>query len=111
MFAQLPGGDIIEQGLLDLKEGNETEASWLTCILAPHLQRCGIELPPLPAVRSHDDWPEMRLYRLLCITEGANAYSHYNQLRRRGDKFRRALEQNWVRRCQAQPSQSENMCQ
>src|SRR6267378_706610 len=45
MDAVLPGEDLIEAGLQDLREGRETIAALLVAIGAPRLKRLGVELP------------------------------------------------------------------
>ena len=60
MEAVLPGEDLIEQGIADLRSGKETIAALLVCIGAPRLRRLGLELPD-----SLPPNPEHRLYDLL----------------------------------------------
>ena len=46
----LPGEDLIEAGLQDLRDGRETIAALLVAIGSPRLRRLGLELPEhLPA--------------------------------------------------------------
>src|SRR5574341_1092269 len=60
MHDALPGGDLIEKGLADLREGRETIEALLVAIGAPRLRRIGLDLPEdLP------NDPEHRLYSLL----------------------------------------------
>ena len=59
MDAVLPGEDLIEAGVQDLREGRETIAALLVATGAPRLRRLGLELPDhLPTN------PEHRLYDL-----------------------------------------------
>ena len=83
----LPGEDLIETGVQDLREGRETIASLLVAIGSPRLRRLGIELPDqLPAN------PEHRLYDLLSQTDQDSAHSRYNAFIRRLVSYERAAE-------------------
>lgn len=78
MNTTLPGENLIEQGLADLREHRETIPALLVAIGAPRLRRLGIELPDkLP------DNPEHRLYDLLTKGEPDSAHSSYNAYIRR----------------------------
>lgn len=77
MNSALPGGDIIDSGLHDLRDGCETIAALLVAIGAPKLGRLGFELPDhLPSE------PEHRLYDLLLQTDEDSAHPRYYSLRR-----------------------------
>lgn len=83
----LPGSDLIESGLNDLREGRRTIAALLVAIGAPRLRRLGIELSgPLP------NNPEHRLYDLLAADDPDSAHSRYNAFIRRLVSFERAAE-------------------
>ena len=82
----LPGGDLVREGLDDLRSGRETAPALLVAIGAPRLRRLGIEVP-----ESAQD-PEQRLYALLASTEGDAAHSRFNALIRRLVSFERAAE-------------------
>jgi len=86
-FDNLPGGDIIRQGIEDLSAGRQTVPALLVAVGAPRLRRCGLDVPErsLPS-------PEHRLYELLTRADGATAHSRYNALLRRLVSFERALE-------------------
>jgi hypothetical protein len=87
MNSVLPGGDLIDAGVEDLRRGRETLAALLVAIGAPRLREIGIELPAyLPAN------PEHRLYDLLSETDPDSAHSRYNALIRRLVSFERAAE-------------------
>ena len=87
MEEALPGADLIEAGVSDLRERRETVAALLVAIGAPRLRRLGIELPDhLP------ETPEHRLYELLAKDEPDSAHSRYNALIRRLVSFERAAE-------------------
>jgi hypothetical protein len=85
MNAALPGGDIIDTGLQDLREGRETIAALLVAIGAPRLRQLGLPVPDrLPTT------PEHRLYDLLVEDDVDAAHSRYNSLIRRLVSFERA---------------------
>ena len=83
----LPGADLIEAGLNDLRAGRETIAALLVAIGAPRLRALGLELPPhLP------DNPEHRLYDFLAKEDSDSAHSRYNAYLRRLVSYERAAE-------------------
>ena len=83
----LPGEDLIEAGVQDLRDGRETVAALLVAIGSPRLKRLGLELPDhLPAD------PEHRLYDLLAETDQDSAHSRYNAFIRRLVSYERAAE-------------------
>lgn len=87
MNAVLPGEDLIEAGLHDLREGRETVAALLVAIGSPRLRRLGLELPDqLPQN------PEHRLYDLLAQHDPDSAHSRYNAFIRRLVSYERAAE-------------------
>lgn len=78
MNPALPGEELIEEGVRDLREERETVAALLVAIGAPRLRRLEILLPDvLP------ENPEHRLYELLARDEPDSAHSRYNTLLRR----------------------------
>lgn len=81
----LPGADLLQQGLVDLRSGKETVAALLVAIGEPRLSRLGIDLPP-----HHLENPEHRLYLLLAANDADTAHSRYNALIRRLVSFERA---------------------
>ncbi|HVS80310.1 MAG TPA: hypothetical protein VHE60_01080 [Pyrinomonadaceae bacterium] len=87
MNKALPGAELIEAGLVDLREHRETAAALLVAIGAPRLRRLGIELPS-----SLPENPEHRLYGLLAKDEPDSAHSRYNAFIRRLVSFERAAE-------------------
>ena len=87
MDTPLPGEDLIEAGIEDLRAGRETVAALLVAIGAPRLRRIGLHLPAnLPAT------PEHRLYDLLAQDDEDSAHSRYNSLIRRLVSYERAAE-------------------
>lgn len=87
MDAVLPGEDLIEAGLQDLRDDRETIAALLVATGAPRLRRLGLELPDhLPTN------PEHRLYDLLAETDQDSAHSRYNAFIRKLVSYERAAE-------------------
>jgi hypothetical protein len=80
----LPGAELVEQGVRDLREGVETIESLLVSLAAPALRSVGLAVPT-----TFPD-PELKLYRLLSLEHGDGAHSRYNSLVRRIVSFRRA---------------------
>ncbi len=83
----LPGAELIEAGLADLRENRETVEALLVAIGSPRLRRLGIELP-----NSLPENPEHRLYELLARDDSDSAHSRYNAFIRRLVSFERAAE-------------------
>jgi hypothetical protein len=82
----LPGNDLIETGLEDLRNQKQTVEALLVAIGAPKLRSLGLKVPEtLPSN------PEHRLYDLLSDSEPDSAHSKYNALVRRLVSFERAL--------------------
>jgi hypothetical protein len=85
---RLPGQDLVEQGLADLRAGANTECALLLQVAAPRLRDLGIEVPeyrsPQPA--------EHALYELLEQRLGPGAHSQYNSLIRRIVSYARARD-------------------
>jgi hypothetical protein len=83
----LPGADLIESGLNDLRAGRETVAALLVAIGAPRLRTLGLEISDnLP------DNPEHRLYDLLARDDSDSAHSRYNAFVRRLVTFEATAE-------------------
>jgi hypothetical protein len=81
---QLPGEDLVVQGLRDLKAHRETQAALVVSIGSPRLRMLGIDVPD-PIAR-----PEHRLYELLAADDADAAHSRYNALVRRLVSYERA---------------------
>ena len=87
MNSVLPGEDLIEAGLHDLRVGRETIAALLVAIGSPRLKRLGLDLPTqLP------ESPEHRLYELLAQDDEDSAHSRYNAFIRKLVSYERAAE-------------------
>jgi hypothetical protein len=84
----LPGGDLINQGLQDLAAGQVTIAACLVFIAFPKLSRAGLiaSNTTLPALEG-----EKTLYRLLHELPG-DPYSRYNSLLRELVSFEHAID-------------------
>ena len=85
---QLPGADLIEEGLLDFTSNRSTVASLLVSIASPRLRACGLlncQDSDIPADA------ELKLYRLLSLTPG-DPYPRYNALLRQLISFEHALD-------------------
>ena len=82
----LPGGQTVQRGLGDMREGRRTIFSCLVAIGQNRLRRAGLldREPTIPE-------PERQLYRLL-RAEGGDAYSRYNSLLRELASFEQALD-------------------
>lgn len=84
--ADLPGSDLIEQGVADLRAGQITTSALLVAIGAPRLRALGIDLP----VDLPED-PEHRLF-LTLVAQRPDAHAAFNALRRRLVSFQHGLE-------------------
>jgi hypothetical protein len=82
----LPGGDLVNEGLADLAAGRETESALLVALAAPRLTALGIQVPPGGGAR-----PSHRLYELIS-SQSDGAHSRYNALLARMVSFVRAAE-------------------
>jgi hypothetical protein len=83
--ADLPGHELVNEGLVDLAAGRESVSSLLVAMAAPRLRTLGFDVPEGGGER-----PSHRLYELLSETEGA--HSRYNALVARIVSFARAVE-------------------
>jgi hypothetical protein len=82
----LPGADLIERGIEDLRARRESAEALLVSIGAPRLRSVGASMPaPIAS-------PEHKLYALLAREHGDGAHSAYNALIRRLVSFERAAE-------------------
>lgn len=83
-LVDLPGADLVAQGIEDLRRGQETVEAALVSIGSVRLQRIGLDVPQAL------DEPEERLYRLLEEGGADTAHRRYNALVRRLVSFERA---------------------
>jgi hypothetical protein len=85
--SDLPGHELVSEGLADLAAGRESESALLVAMAAPRLRAVGLDVPVGGGER-----PSHRLYELLSA-EGCNdAHSRYNALVARMVSFARAAE-------------------
>ena len=83
----LPGADLVERGLADLRAGHPSIEGMLVLCASDRLADHGIAVPPSPVTD-----PEDVLYRLIRDEVGeAGAHSRYNALRRRLVSYLNAL--------------------
>jgi hypothetical protein len=87
---ELPGADLVEEGLADLKAGRETEPALLVRIAARRLRPLGISIPDTPGECGAS--PEHRLYILLAGQPGGGSHSRYKALLSRIASFAAAAE-------------------
>lgn len=84
----LPGGDLVREGLEDLARGDpESIPALLVQVAAPRLRNLGLDVPTVGS-----DFPEHRLYDRLADEVGDAAHSRYNALLRRLVSFGRTAE-------------------
>lgn len=86
-YRTLPGGDLVERGIEDLKAGVESPQAILVAIGKPRLARLGLFVPNHPFT-----FPELRLYENLSRPDPDAAHARYNALIRRLVSFERAAE-------------------
>lgn len=91
-LTQLPGGELMAKGLLDLAAGQVTAEACLIAIARGRLSRAGLAIPPHADIAE----PEHRLYALLGAEPG-DAYSRYNALIRQLISFAQTLEHQRAR--------------
>ena len=89
MHEDLPGGELLDQGLRDLGAGIRSVSALLVTIAAPRLARLGIQIP---GNISLSPLPEQELYDLLVAEHGPEAYRHYRSLLRRLVSLENALD-------------------
>jgi hypothetical protein len=80
----LPGAELVDRGIADLRDGHKSAEALLVSIGAPRLRTVGVIVPaPIAS-------PEHKLYALLAREKGDGAHSAYNALIRRLVSFERA---------------------
>lgn len=80
----LPGAELIDAGLRDLRSGIESAEALLVSLAEPRLRALGLDVPdPLPDANE-------RLYHMLAAQHGDAAHSRYNALVRRVVSYQRA---------------------
>ncbi len=80
----LPGADLVEQGISDLRVGRGSPEALLVSIGATNLRELGLDvIEPIPDA-------ETKLYALLAQEDEDSAHGRYNALVRRLVSFERA---------------------
>lgn len=83
-MGSLPGAELVDRGIADLRDGHKSAEALLVSIGAPRLRTVGVIVPaPIAS-------PEHKLYALLAREKGDGAHSAYNALIRRLVSFERA---------------------
>jgi hypothetical protein len=82
----LPGSELVDRGIADLRAGRESEASLLVEMASPRLRALGFAVP-----EGRADVPGHRLYALL-VQSDPSPHSRYNALVGRITSFARAAE-------------------
>jgi hypothetical protein len=81
----LPGSDLVRDGLADLRAGRVTVPALVVALAATRLRDLGVDVPT--AVTE----PEHRLWELLAAEDPDSAHGRYNALVQRIVSFERAL--------------------
>ncbi len=91
---RLPGEELLDAGVADLRAGRESEAALVVEIAAPRLRALGYDIPVgggAPMGReAGGESSEHRLYALLVRDHASGAHSRYNALLARIASFARA---------------------
>ena len=85
----LPGADLVLEGIQDLRSGRDTAAAALVRMAAPRLRAVGLDVPQAEYGSGR---PGHRLYELLAGADPATAHGRYNALVERVVSFARAAE-------------------
>jgi hypothetical protein len=85
--SDLPGHELVSEGLADLASGRESESALLVAMAASRLRAVGFDVPVGGGER-----PSHRLYELLSAEGCKDAHSRYNALVARMVSFARAAE-------------------
>ena len=86
-LTDLPGGELLLEGMEDLRHGIDSIPALLVLIGAPRLRQLAFDLP---RTDPGDPLPEHRLYERLAEEHGKGAHSQYNALLRTLTSFTRA---------------------
>ena len=86
LLADLPGADLVAQGVSDLAAGRRSVEALLVSRATVRLRACGVSVDKQLADA------DRQLYRLLAEREGTGAHSAYNALTRRLVSFMHAAE-------------------
>ncbi len=81
----LPGQELVDAGLEDLRRGHQTAAALVVLEARPQLRALGLEVPASAVER-----PSHRLYELLEAEDVATAHGRHHALLRRMTSYVRA---------------------
>jgi hypothetical protein len=81
-LSELPGGELVEEGLRDLADGRETIPALLVASFSTRMRCLGLTVPEHQIAD-----PELRLYGALAVGFGDGAHGRYNALRQRMVSF------------------------
>ncbi len=87
MTSNLPGHEIVEQGLLDIRLGKKTEYSYLLYSASSRMQNIGISLEG-----EEPDDASVKAFRILESKLGNSAHSAFNAMNRQLLSFIKASE-------------------
>ena len=87
MMDSLPGSELVEKGINDLRDRRETVEALLVAIGGRRLRALGLDVPSDLPIN-----PEHRLYHLLAQEDSDSAHSRYNALIRRLISYEQAAE-------------------
>ncbi len=90
---RLPGEELLDAGVADLRAGRESEAALVVEIAARRLRALGYDIPVGAGAgggEADGESPEHRLYALLVREHDDGAHSRYNALLARITSFARA---------------------
>ncbi len=91
--AQLPGDDLVQRGIADLRAGRRTAEALLVAAARERLTALGLDVPALDV-----EHPSHALYEVLALEDEPTAHGRYNALRRRLVSYARAAESASARR-------------
>lgn len=77
--AKLPGHELVDPGLRDLRAGRMSEEALVVMAAAPRLRRAGVEVPQ----RADESGASVELYRRLARRLGDAAHSRHHAMLRR----------------------------
>lgn len=87
VVSTLPGQEVVEAGLADLRRGTPTPAGYAVLEARTRLRQLGHDVPAVDV-----DRPSHRLYELLAAEDPATAHGRHHALLRRMTSYVRAAE-------------------
>jgi len=97
VLPDLPGAELIEAGLADLRVGQLSPIALAICALRKRLVAVGLDVAPATLT----DFPELLMYRALGNAGESNPHSAMNAILRRLDAYASAAE---ARKFRSEPS-------